>query len=81
MEIRTYQSYTTKKLLSGEIRRYPVTKTYTATKTSKLPDETINKIIEMHVARIPATKISIAVGISAERVRRVIKKRKPITNE
>jgi hypothetical protein len=61
-------------LANGEIRKYPVTKTYVSVNSYKLSDEMRDTILRKHADGIPATRIGRDVGISAERVRRVIKK-------
>lgn len=74
MTIRTYESYTTYKSIDGEVRTYSVKRKYTSINSYKLSDETRDIILRKSAEGVPATRIGRDIGISAERVRRVIRK-------
>ncbi len=74
MTTKLYKGYVEYTMVSGEVRRYPVTRKYKATKTYTLPTDTIDTIIRKHRDGIPSTRIARDIGITPERVRRVIKK-------
>lgn len=71
---QSYLSYTTKTLASGEVRKYPVIKKYTVTRTNKISDDIKTKILNDHSLGIPSSRIAIDLNLNVTRVRRLIRK-------
>lgn len=74
MTVREYESYTTRILASGEVRRYPVTRTYLSNRSNKIANDVLVEILRRAADGVPAARIARDIGISAERVRRIVKK-------
>ncbi len=76
MTTREYDSYTSYKLASGEVRRYPVKRRYVSVRTYTIPDDKRAEIIKLHELGVPSTRIARSVELTVKRVRHVIKKAK-----
>ncbi len=76
MEVRTYQSYTSRKCANGEVKHYPVTKKYTVKGRPRQPvmppETTIAEIKRQHGLGVPATKIAANTGVTLYKVRQIL---------
>jgi hypothetical protein len=74
MTTREYDSFVLYTTAKGEVRRYPVKRRYVSTVTYVIPDDKRAEILRKHADGVPSTRIAQDIGITVQRVRRVIKK-------
>ncbi len=81
MITKTCKVYSTRGRADGRLKTYEFDKKYTVNNANGIPDDKREEILKLHKLGVPATRISREVGISTERIRRLIKKANQQANE